>query len=209
MVWATGFSAQAVYYSTDTGATWTASAGLPPAPAHLGFSVFYFMSPLCSDRVNGKTFYLYHHKDGSFYRSTDGGANFVQVATGLPKTVNANLVANFTMEGDLWLSFKGIGLWHSTDGGSNWKRLNNVQTAGIVAIGKGPNAKMRSLYLVGKVDDDKDEHIFRSDNLGVSWIKIDIERPYPNGWIYMCGDRRTHGSVYLESSSGIYYGRKR
>ncbi len=36
-----------------------------------------------------------------------------QVATGLPKTINANLVANFTKEGDLWLSLKGIGLWHS------------------------------------------------------------------------------------------------
>jgi len=24
----------------------------------------------------------------------------------------------------------------------------------------------------------------------------------------MCGDRRTHGSVYLESSTGIYYGKK-
>ncbi len=84
-----------------------------------------------------------------------------------------------------------------------------MQTAGIVAIGKGPNATTPSLYLVGKVDNDKEEHIFRSDNLGVSWIKIDIARPYPNGWICMCGDRRTYGTVYLESSTGIYYGQKR
>ncbi len=56
----TGYSAQKVYYSTDTGAIWTASAGLPEhEPVHLGFSIFFFMSPLCSDRVNGKTFYFY------------------------------------------------------------------------------------------------------------------------------------------------------
>jgi len=208
MVWATGYSAQKVYYSTDTGATWIASAGLPAQePVHLGFSIFYFMSPLCSDRVNGKTFYFYN-KEGAFYRSTDGGANFTQVATGLPKTINANLVANFTKEGDLWLSLKGIGLWHSPDGGATWARIGNVQSAGIVAIGKGPNATTPSLYLVGKVDNDKNEHIFRSDDLAKSWIKIDIARPYPNGWIYMCGDRRTHGTVYLESSTGIYYGKK-
>ncbi len=209
MVWATGYSAQKVYYSTDTGATWKRSAGLPEeTPVHLGFSVFFFMSPLCSDRVNGSTFYLYNWKEGKFYRSTDSGANFSEVASGLPKTIHANLVANFTKEGDLWLSFKGVGLWHSPDGGSTWQRVNNVQTAGMVAIGKGPNPTTPSLYLVGKVDKDKEEHIFRSDDLAKSWIKIDIERPYPNGWIYMCGDRRTHGTVYLESSTGIYYGQK-
>ncbi|HEY9249151.1 MAG TPA: sialidase family protein, partial [Rariglobus sp.] len=37
LVWATGYSAHKIYYSTDTGATWTLSAGLPEeAPAHLG-----------------------------------------------------------------------------------------------------------------------------------------------------------------------------
>lgn len=209
LVWATGYSDHKVYYSHDLGATWTLSAGLPAeAPVHLGFSIFYFMSPLCSDRVNGKTFYFYHHKAGSFYRSTDGGASFTEVAVNLPKNINANLVADFTKEGGLWLSFKGIGLWNSTDGGSTWKRVPNVQSAGIVAIGKGPNATTPSLYLAGKVDNDKEEHIFRSDDRGKTWIKIDIRRPYPNGWVYMTGDRRTHGTVFLESSSGIYYGKK-
>jgi len=207
MVWATGWPAQAVSYSTDMGATWKASAGLPPSPAHLGGSIFYFMSPLCSDRINGNKFYLYS-KDGTFYRSMDGGAHFSKVASGLPSTINANLVANFAKEGELWLSLHGIGLWHSVDSGTTWSRVANVQTCGMVAIGKGINAITPALYLIGKVDQDKKEHVFRSDNLGKSWIKIDIERPYPNGWVYMCGDRQTYGTVYVESSSGVYYGQK-
>lgn len=209
MVWATGYSAHKVYYSADTGATWKESTGLPEqAPAHLGFSIFYFMSPLAADRVNGEKFYVYHHKDGSFYRSEDGGATFKQVATGLPKATNANLVADFTKEGNLWLSIKGVGLWNSTDSGSTWKRAANVQSAGMVGIGKGPNATTPSVYFVGKVNKDTEEHIFRSDDRGATWIKIDIERPFPNGWIYMTGDRRTYGTVYFESSTGIYYGKK-
>jgi len=208
MVWATGYSAQSVYYSTDTGATWKPCAGVPEqTPVHLGFSIFCFMSPLCSDRVSGDTFYFYN-KEGEFYRSTDGGATFARVATGLPKTVNANLVADFTRAGELWLSIKNVGLWHTADGGLTWNRVPNVESSGMVAIGKGPDTTTPSLYLVGKVNKDKEEHIFRSDDRGGSWIKIDIARPYPNGWVFMCGDRRTHGSVYLESSTGIYYGKK-
>ena len=210
MVWATGYSAHKVHYSTDTGATWKLSAGLPEeTPVHLGFSIFYFMSPLCSDRVNGNIFYFYHYKAGSFYRSTDGGASFTQVAENLPKNINANLLANFTKEGDLWLSFKGVGLWHSTDGGSKWMRLGNVKVSNMIAIGRGPDATTPSLYLLGKVDDDKQEHIFRSDDYGKSWVKIDIQRPYPNGSVYMCGDRRTYGTVYLSSATGIYYGQRK
>lgn len=209
MVWATGYSAHKVYYSTDTGATWKLSAGLPEEkPVNLGWSIFYFMSPLCSDRVKGDTFYFYHQADGSFYRSTDGGVSFTQVAKNLPKNITANLVANFTKEGDLWLSFKGSSLWHSTDGGTTWVRISNVQKPGIIAIGRGPNATTPSLYVIGRVDKDTEEHIFRSDDLAKSWLKIDIKRPYPNGWHYMTGDRRTHGTVFLESGTGIYYGQR-
>jgi photosystem II stability/assembly factor-like uncharacterized protein len=208
IVWATGYSAQSVSYSKDLGATWATSAGLPAeTPVHLGFNIFFFMSPICSDRVNGDKFYFYN-KEGAFYRSTDGGASFTQVSQGLPKTIQANLVANFTKEGDLWLSLKGIGLWHSIDGGLTWTRVANVQQSDMVAIGKGPNETSASIYLLGKVDNDKNPHFFRSDDLGVSWIKIDIERPYPNGAIYMCGDRRNYGGLFVESSTGIYYGQK-
>src|SRR5258708_3066259 len=66
IVCATRYSPQNVYYSTDTGATWTLSAGLPASPAYLGYSIFYFMNPLCADRKNGPKFYLYHN-GGSFY----------------------------------------------------------------------------------------------------------------------------------------------
>jgi len=211
MVWATGYPAQNIYHSSDMGATWTPCTGVPAKePVHLGGSIFYFMSPLVSDRVNGNKFYFYH-RDGTVYRSTDGGASFSKVASGLfgYGDINATLLANPTKEGDLWFSVKGVALWHSTDSGETWSRLPNVQLADMIAIGKGPNDTTASIYLMGVVDQDKTgEHIFRSDDMGASWIKIDINRPYPNGSVYMCGDRRTYGTVYVESSTGIYYGQK-
>lgn len=209
MVWATGHATKwGVSYSTDNGATWQPSAGLPERAAFTGYRIFQFMNPLCSDRVNGSKFYIYNFEEASFYRSTDGGASFTKVASKLPKVADANLVPNFTKEGDLWLSAKALGLWHSTDGGETWAKLPNVQNSGMIAIGKGPDSTTPSLYLIGKVDEDPNEHVFRSDDLGKNWIKIDIQRPSPVGWVYMCGDRKTYGTVYIESSTGIFYGQK-
>jgi len=210
LVWATGHATGwGVSYSTDTGATWHASAGLPPnQAAYTGWNIFSFMTPLCSDRVNGNTFYIYSFDKCSFYSSTDGGATFALRFSGLPREPNANLVPDFTRAGDLWLSAKASGLWHSTNGGAAWLKLGNIKHSGMFAIGKGPNSTTPALYLIGKVDGDAQEHIFRSDNRGVNWIRIDMERPYPNGWTYMCGDRQTYGTVYVESSTGVYVGQR-
>ena len=216
MVWATGFSGKwGVGYSTDTGATWKASAGLPPRAIPTGYNVFSFMTPLCSDRVNGSTFYFYHPSSGkddktAFYRSTDGGATFAAVSSNaLPTEGNVNLIASFVREGELWLSARAQGLWHSTDGGREWSRVAGVKVSGMIGIGRGPDNRTPSLYLIGKVGDDGREGIYRSDDLGVSWMRISVERPYPNDWLYMCGDRRTYGTVYIESSNGIWMGRRR
>ncbi len=210
MVWATGHASHwGVSYSTDTGATWKTSAGLPAKAAYTGFNIFSFMTPLCSDRVNGSKFYIYRFDDATFYRSIDGGASFSRVASGLPREPNANLIADFTKEGDLWLSAKGGGLWRSTDSGETWNKLGNVQYSGMIAIGKGPDEKTPSLYLIGKFDGQKNEGIYRSDDLGTSWLRINIDKIYPNDWVYMCGDRRTYGTVYIESSNGIFYGQRK
>lgn len=215
MVWATGYAGKwGIGYSTDSGATWKASVGLPIRAIPTGYNVFAFMTPLCSDRVNGRTFYFYHpraDKDDktAFYRSTDGGASFAPVSSNtLPTEGNVNLVASFAREGELWLSARAQGLWHSTDGGQEWRRIAAVKVSGMIGIGKGPGNKTPSLYLIGKLGNDAQEGIYRSDDLGNSWIQINVERPYPNDWVYMCGDRRTYGTVYIESSNGIWMGRR-
>src|SRR5215475_12889837 len=60
----------AVNFSTNNGSSWTPSAGIPSG-ARVG-----------SDRVNPMKFYGF--ANGTFYLSTNGGANFTAAATGLP-----------------------------------------------------------------------------------------------------------------------------
>ena len=40
-------------------------------------------------------------------------------------------------------------------------------------------------------------------------MKIDIARPYPGSQpLFMIGDRRTYGTVYVGTQNGIFYGQK-
>ena len=64
-------SGAAVSFSTDNGGSWTASAGIPAG------------ARVISDRVNPMKFYGL--ANGTFYVSTNGGANFnATAAAGLP-----------------------------------------------------------------------------------------------------------------------------
>jgi hypothetical protein len=65
--------------------------------------------------------------------STDGGHNFTlsqgSVAANLaPNAFGAtSLVVNPNVEGDLWLA-DGNAVYHSTDSGASWTRLNGFAT---------------------------------------------------------------------------------
>src|SRR5262249_53576814 len=90
------------YYSSDNGTTWRAASGAPAINVGTGY---YWNSPLASDRKTGGTFYLYNNDNGRFYRSTDNGHNFSQVASGLPVDARVFLVANPYVANDLWIVF--------------------------------------------------------------------------------------------------------
>ncbi|MEM6315512.1 MAG: hypothetical protein AAF743_15600, partial [Planctomycetota bacterium] len=113
-----------VRVSYDGGVTFSPANGTPSSSDYrLNGFVFIFGQPLAVDGVNGSTFYLYEHADGTFHRSTDGGSNWSQVASGLPSPISwqFNLVAEPTRAGRLWLGLNQDGLRRSDDGGSNWQ----------------------------------------------------------------------------------------
>ncbi|HEY0789517.1 MAG TPA: sialidase family protein, partial [Chthoniobacterales bacterium] len=69
LVWAP--SDAATSWSTDSGATWTASVGAPAQRAPI------------ADRVNPTTFYIYDSNTGLLLESTDKGATFTTLQSGL------------------------------------------------------------------------------------------------------------------------------
>ncbi|BCN30630.1 X2-like carbohydrate binding domain-containing protein [Anaeromicropila herbilytica] len=198
IVWAPNGTDQPVCYSSSSGNSWNQSKGIP---SH---------ATIASDRVNPKKFYAFYN--GTFYVSTDGGANFTAtVSTGLPTASNASLKAMPGVEGDIWLAggYKDYeyGLWHSTDSGKTFTKLSNVQEADVIGFGKAaPGQSYMALYTSAKINGVRG--IFRSDDCGASWVRINDDQ-HQYGRLNSCitGDPRIYGRVYVGTNGrGIVYG---
>jgi hypothetical protein len=110
------------------------------------------------------------------------------------------------LEGDLWLSFRANGLYHSTNAGATFTKLDTVQESYSLGFGKtAPGKKYPALYLAGKVGNL--QALFRSDNAGESWVRINDDQ-HQYGWINcVTGDPRIYGRVYFATGGrGVIYG---
>ncbi len=197
MMWTTPSGSNAPQYSTDNGGGWSATSGLP-----------YLLTP-AADKVTPKLFYAF---DGAnFYSTTtSGGTVFTKVnqtkfpgGTGVP-------VANFARAGDLWLPLGGYGLYHSTDGGVTWKQVTNVSQANLVAVGAAnPHARtgVQSIFLYGALSPSPTLAIFRSDDNGSTWVRVNDDAHQYGGPTVMVADPRVYGRVYIGMNGrGIVYG---
>ncbi len=187
-------------YTTNQGATWTASTGLTTGAL------------VASDRVNPSKFYASGR--GAMLVSTDGGATFKSVATsssGRPRPV-------FGVEGDIWVA-TGSGLLHSQDSGATFPPVVDVNgmvdVNGATAVGFGapvqPGQTYPSVYLAGSaVVPNAATYawgIYRSDDAGATWQHLD-DPQHQYGYINcLAGDPRQPGRVYLGTGGrGIVYG---
>ncbi len=193
-------------FTKDDGKTWNECIGLAP-DIHV-----------VADAVNPLCFYAYDPNDGKIYVSTNGAASFLptkftcpflaQSGGGFDFTIpsDANLTAAYGREGALWLALGSQGLWHSTDSGENFTKVENVATAFAFGCGKAAQQRnLPALFLFGKVGSQPG--IFRSDDDGQTWLRINDEE-HQFGWIAMLtGDPRVFGRVYLATTGrGIIYG---
>jgi photosystem II stability/assembly factor-like uncharacterized protein len=198
IIWAPG--AGVPNYSSDYGRTWTLCSG---APAGLR---------VVADRVNPKRFYGYDAATGTFYASSDGGATFVARAARLPKdqanpgwTAEAKPKAVRGHEGDLWLPLAS-GLFHSTDSGASFTRLESIDSAPLVGFGMAvEGSSYPTVYAAGTVKGVYG--IFRSDDAGSSWARINDEAHQFGELGDLTGDPRIYGRVYVGTEGrGIVYG---
>ncbi|GGQ19671.1 xyloglucanase [Streptomyces griseomycini] len=187
-----------VHHTTGFGTSWSKSAGIPDGAV------------VESDRVDPETFYGF--KSGKFYVSTDGGATFEESsATGLPGGDSVRFKALPGAKGDVWLaggsSDGAYGLWHSTDAGATFTRLENVEEADTVGFGKAaPGASYQTLYTSAKIDGVRG--IFRSTDRGATWTRINDDA-HQWGWTgaAITGDPRVYGRVYVATNGrGVVYG---
>ncbi|MFE2530590.1 cellulose binding domain-containing protein [Streptomyces sp. NPDC059371] len=187
-----------VQYTTGFGTSWSASSGIPAGAV------------VESDRIDPKTFYGF--KSGTFYVSSDGGATFAASTAGnLPGGDSVRFKALPGTKGDIWLaggaSDGAYGLWHSTDGGTNFTKLSKVDQADTIGFGKAATgSSYQTLYTSAKIGGVRG--IFRSTDKGASWTRVNDDA-HQWGWTgaAITGDPRIYGRVYVATNGrGIIYG---
>ena len=188
--------------------SWTRAAGLPevePSPEWAPVPV----RP-AADRVNPNLFYVFDAQTGQAFSSTDGGAHFTPSSSGLPALAPHQYGASSAqatpgVPGDLWLTAFSE-LHHSIDAGRTYQPIPAVTEATALGFGKAPPGKgYPALYLIGKVGDVSG--LFRSDDGGHDWMRIDDDRHRNGSANVITGDPRLYGRVYVGTvGRGILYG---
>ncbi|MDP4239999.1 MAG: hypothetical protein Q8904_11075, partial [Bacteroidota bacterium] len=205
MVWVTQSGPS--YRSTDRGTNWTKITTLPSSIIG-GTNNFSSgaMFPLAADKVNSNKFYVYNA--GKVYVSTDAGATFTAAAT----VPNAYYIGNLTLEttpgkeGDIWMGMGTYGLYHSTDSGTSFTKINAVQKADFIAVGKASPATptVPALYVYGTVN-NLAYSLFRSNDNGATWEII--SSPIQTGVTPQCmgADRNVYGRVFFGGGGNGFF----
>lgn len=193
------------YFTDDFGVTWIKSESEGALKALVrGGDVFQYHQPLAADGQDLNRFYAF--KSGNLWLSEDGGARW-QKAAHLEDEGTHALLSVPHQPGHLWIAMNNHGLRRSVDGGLVWSRLSNVTRAALLALGKNPPGReYPALYLLGAVK--QEEGMFRSDDEGESWVRIDTPEQrlgdQPNT---LAGDWQHFGRVFVGTNGrGILYG---
>lgn len=205
-VWSTLITTQrnGPWSSSDAGETWTAPDG----------DLAVQTVNVSADRVQPGTFYACD--SGVFYLSTDGGLSYNGSGVssiGLPEGKCALPVVNFNKAGELWLALGSSGLYHSSDFGRSWEGVGPEGIhANFFSVGKGSpsrNSTGVSLFLWGQVASTGTgsvDGLYRSDDSGVSWVRVNDEAHQYGGPELILGDPRVYGRVYIGTGGrGIVY----
>ena len=171
-----------------------------------------------ADRVNPKKFYGLDLFGGKLYISDDFGARFTGQPLNLPGGLplrqgnrgddrggQDRLYATPGKEGDLWIAAFD-GLYHSTDSGHEFQRIGAITQIHGFGFGKAaPGAGYSSLYLIGIVKGVRG--IFRSDDIGREWVRINDDQHQWGLLLHITGDPKAYGRVYVGSHGrGTFYG---
>jgi hypothetical protein len=223
MVWSPANEGKSVpvMFTTDGGATWTLSAGLPSDTFQRAHA-WWNGQTLTSDRVNGAKFYFLYQAPGgdmAFYRSTDRGASFQKTSANLnvPGTIKwgpGHMVrANPFVEGDLWVTFAPnadsgpVGkLFRSTNGGDSFEIVQAFTSARYSAIGKGASGAY-DIYVYGKLGSATREGLYRSEDGGTTFELIsDPDRLSLSNMTFLEADQLVAKKVYAATGCrGIFY----
>lgn len=207
----------AVVYTKDEGKTWAQSviydtSYTPITSNEIGFKVM-------ADRVNPNIFYGFS-TDSRVFVSKDSGAHFKEypIDSFFPKLDLSSIDGrNHTeirveagKEGVIWLSLLNHGLWKLVFNLENdtFYATPITRKGDVVycqGMGKGKTDQRKTLYICGIINGTYG--IFRSDNEGSTFTKINDSKQMYGDVRTITGDPRVYGRVYIGTGSrGVLYG---
>ena len=146
--------------STDGGATWTPCEGGVPGGARIA-----------SDRFLAPNFWAYDGKTGAVYLSTDRGADVLPSGRYRRRRQRGDR-HSVGAPHNAWVCAGGGGLFQRTASQDGFQRVGSVDAASHLGFGAPrPGVRYPTLFLNGKVGGA--EGIFRSDDVGATWVRLD------------------------------------
>ncbi|PPU69766.1 sialidase family protein [Xanthomonas pisi] len=183
--------------TADFGKRWQRVQGLPDTAV------------VVADRVDAQRWYAADTVSGRFYESTDGAASFRDTGhlAGNPardERARPQLRPDPWRAGVVYLASPSLGVMRWKDG--RMQTVSTPEQARSLGIGKPLRAGAPpALYLAGRVAGV--DGVFRSDDEGAQWLRINDDahrfgKPYS-----ITGDPRRPGRVYFATGGrGIFYG---
>lgn len=205
-------SGSGMYKSVDAGKTWS-SIGLEKS-RHIPRIQIHPKNPdLVYAAVMGD---LYKSSDTrGVYRSKDGGKNWERVLFANADAGAVELVMDPNNARVLYASTwrirrtpyslesggEGSGLWKSIDGGDNWTNISSNEglPKGVWGI-SGVTVSPVNSERVWAIIENKDGGVYRSDNAGKTWKKVNDERKLrQRAWYYskIYADTQDEDMVYV------------
>ena len=208
-----------IYRSTDKGKTWE-HAGLPDAGQIAKVEIHPTNPDIAYVAALGNIFGP--NSQRGIFRTKDGGSSwqkvlFVSDSTGAvdvimdPSNPRILFAAMWRAERKPWTMIDGGmegGIWKSVDGGDNWKKLDNGLPRGLIGrIGLTISpANPNRLWAQIQTNIEKDGGLYRSDDSGKSWTKINRHHKLrQRGWYYshITADPQDPNVIYA-SNTGFY-----
>lgn len=194
------------FLTQNMGRTWKECSNLP------------VNTRVVADRVNPDKFFAMDLLNKKLFVSTDGGIHFIEKALNLPQDYSPKkgsrgdprggqdrIYTTPGKEDDLWIAAYD-GLFNQPAEDSNFTRIESISEIHGFGFGKAaPNGVYPALYLIGIVDSTGG--IFRSDNHGADWVRINDDAHQWGHLLHISGDPKKYGRVYIGTHGrGVIYG---
>ncbi len=108
--------------------------------------------------------------------------------------------------GEIWLSLSVRGLYHSTDGGESFNKIESIKTAHLLSIGKSlASDRPYSPYIYGTLTDGK-AGLFTSQNGGKTWLQLSPAEASPRALLAIEASKQQPGLIFAATDGrAIYY----